>query len=72
MDPKGLMTSKKKRGRTQRALSRCNKNGFVTSAFFSKVMMLEVLQHLHKNNKVFPPEFAMSNDFLVSYLFLYE
>lgn len=38
----------------------------------SKAMMTDVLKHLYKNNKVFSTEFAKSNDFFVSYLFMYE
>ncbi|CAG9761652.1 unnamed protein product [Ceutorhynchus assimilis] len=38
----------------------------------SKVMMVEILKHLHENNGVFPKEFSISNDFLVSYLFMYD
>ncbi|XP_066254434.1 uncharacterized protein [Euwallacea similis] len=38
----------------------------------SKNMMLEVLKHLYKCHELFPAEFAKSNGFLVSYLFMYE
>lgn len=36
----------------------------------SKPMMLEVLQHLYKYNKIFPVEFSKTNDFSISYLML--
>lgn len=38
----------------------------------SKNMMLEVLKHLYLHNHLFPDEFNKSNDFLISYLFMYE
>lgn len=38
----------------------------------SKNMMLEVLKHLYLHNDLFPDQFKKSNDFLISYLFMYE
>ncbi|KAJ8910852.1 hypothetical protein NQ315_015588 [Exocentrus adspersus] len=37
----------------------------------SKPMMLDVLKHLHKSNKILPPEFSKSSDFNVSYVFIF-
>lgn len=38
----------------------------------SKPMAIAILHHLHKFNKVFPPEFRNSNSMNVSYLFMYN
>lgn len=38
----------------------------------SKAMMVDLLKHLQKVNKIFPKEFSVSNGFLVSYLCLYD
>lgn len=38
----------------------------------SKNMMVEVMKHLYDNNKLFPVEYSKSNDFLVSYLCMYD
>lgn len=38
----------------------------------SKPMMIDLLNKLHKCNKLFPLEYSKSNDFKVSYLFLYD
>lgn len=38
----------------------------------SKSMLVDVLKHLHYFNRVFPKQFSTTNDFLVSYLFMYE
>lgn len=47
-------------------------DAFVNTISISKPMMTELLKHLHKFNKVLPKEFSKSNDFTVSYLFLYD
>lgn len=44
----------------------------VQSVDVSKPMLVDVLKHLHYFNKVFPKEFSTTNDFLVSYLFMYD
>jgi len=38
----------------------------------SKSMMTDVLKHLYENHRVLSNEFATSNEFLVSYLFMYD
>ncbi|XP_019757771.1 uncharacterized protein LOC109536130 isoform X1 [Dendroctonus ponderosae] len=38
----------------------------------SKNMMVEVMKHLYNNNKLFPVEYSKSNNFLVSYLCMYD
>ncbi|KAF7281041.1 hypothetical protein GWI33_005225 [Rhynchophorus ferrugineus] len=38
----------------------------------SKNMMLQLLEHLRKYNKLFSEKFSKTNDFFVSYLFLYD
>lgn len=38
----------------------------------SKPMLIALLKHLHKCNTFFPGEYSISNDFLVSYMFLYD
>ncbi|KAL1517224.1 hypothetical protein ABEB36_001017 [Hypothenemus hampei] len=44
----------------------------VETVEISKPMMIDLIKHLHKNNQFFPKEFSMSNDFYVSYIFMYE
>ncbi|KAJ8964103.1 hypothetical protein NQ314_005128 [Rhamnusium bicolor] len=47
-------------------------DSMVNTVNISKPMILDVLKHLHKFNKAFPLEFSKSNDFSVSYLFMYD
>lgn len=44
----------------------------VDTISISKPMMTELLRHLYKYNKILPKEFSKSNEFFVSYLFLYD
>ncbi|KAJ8969663.1 hypothetical protein NQ317_004893 [Molorchus minor] len=44
----------------------------VTNLNVSKPMILSLLKHLQKFNKMMPPEFSKTNDFYLSYLFLYD
>lgn len=47
-------------------------DSLVESISISKPMLMELLKHLHKFNNIFPKEFSMSNEFQISYLFLYN
>lgn len=49
-----------------------NSDCFTNKISVSKPMFIELLKHLHHFNKLFPEEFAKSNDFLISYLLLYD
>lgn len=44
----------------------------VNAISVSKPMLVDLLKHLYKFNKNFPTEFAKSNGFHISYLFLYD
>lgn len=44
----------------------------VNAISVSKPMFVDLLKHLYKFNKGFPTEFAESNGFYISYLFLYD
>ncbi|KAG5897333.1 hypothetical protein JTB14_030219 [Gonioctena quinquepunctata] len=48
------------------------KDSMVSTLSVSKIMMVDLLKHLHKFNKLFPPEYSESNDFKISYLFLQD
>lgn len=48
------------------------KESVTTAMCISKPMMVELLKHLYKINKMFPEEFRVTNGFFVSYLCLYE
>ncbi|KAK9710024.1 HECT-like Ubiquitin-conjugating enzyme (E2)-binding [Popillia japonica] len=44
----------------------------VSNVDISKLMMVEILKHLYKMNKILPKEWSSSNDFYISYLPLYD
>nr|XP_023017168.1 E3 ubiquitin-protein ligase E3D-like isoform X1 [Leptinotarsa decemlineata] len=47
-------------------------DAMVSSFSVSKIMMVDLLKHLHKFNKMFPSEYSKSNEFKISYLLLYD
>lgn len=49
-----------------------NNNSLISDVFVSKPMFVDLLKHLHRFNKIFPEAFSKSNDFNISYLFLYD
>lgn len=54
------------------AFAQWNNNTLVNELVVSKPMLVDLLKHLYRFNRIFPDTFSKSNDFNISYLFLYE
>lgn len=54
------------------AFKQWQNDSMVNAINISKPMILGILKHLHKFNRILPPLYSKSNDFSVSYIFMYE